>query len=400
MANVPTLRFPGFTEEWQKMRLDELLDFYSTNSLSWEQLEYENGGLYNLHYGLIHVGLPTLVDATAQSLPIIKGEFLPRNYELVKEGDIAFADASEDTNEVAKAVEFTNTATNRIVCGLHTIHARDNKNRTVLGFKGFYFSSPAFHNQIRRLAQGTKIFSVLTKTLSECSVSLPTKDEQIKIASLLKLLDERIALQSKLIEDLKILKSAIVEMLYGQSTSKIRLGAVIKQVSIRNRNGSERKVMSVNNKYGFIAQSEQFEERLVASEDTSNYKVITTGVFAYNPARINVGSIAQYKGDRPCIVSPMYICFECGKQVIGGYLEHFFSTRYFHKEMEKRLEGSVRLCLSFEALCNISISLPPIEQQQKYAQVIGRISDRISTETGILQAYQKQKSYLLSAMFI
>jgi len=175
-------------------------------------------------------------------------------------------------------------------------------------------------------------------------VSLPSKDEQTKIANLLSLIDERIALQSKLIEDLKILKSAIVERLYGQYSSRIRIGTIIKPVSIRNRDGGELEVMSVSNKYGFIAQLEQFEERLVASEDTSNYKVITPGIFAYNPARINVGSIAQYKGDRPCIVSPMYICFECGEQVIGGYLEHFFSTKYFHKEMEKRLEGSVRLC--------------------------------------------------------
>ena len=236
--------------------------------------------------------------------------------------------------------------------------------------------------------------------LKKIPISFPELIERNKIISFLSLLDERIALQSKLIEDLKKLKSAIVEMLYVQSTSKIRLGAVIKQVSIRNRNGSDRKVMSVNNKYGFIAQSEQFEERLVASEDTSNYKVIVPGIFAYNPARINVGSIAQYNGDKPCVVSPMYICFECEEKVIGAYIEHFFSTKYFHKEMEKRLEGSVRLCLSFEALCNISISLPPKEQQQKYAQVVGRILEQISTETDILQAYQKQKSYLLSAMFI
>lgn len=213
-------------------------------------------------------------------------------------------------------------------------------------------------------------------------------------------MDERIALQSKLIEDLKKFKSAIVERLYGQSSSKVRLGAIIKQVSIRNRDGGEREVMSVSNRYGFIAQSEQFEERLVASEDTSNYKVITPGVFAYNPARINVGSIAQYKGDKPCIVSPMYICFECGKQVNSDYLEYFFSTKYFHREMEKRLEGSVRLCLSFEALCNISISLHPIEQQQKYSKVVNSIFDQIRIESDILQEYQKQKLYFLSAMFI
>lgn len=158
--------------------------------------------------------------------------------------------------------------------------------------------------------------------------------------------------------------------------------------------------MSVSNKFGFIAQSEQFEERLVASDDTSNYKVITPGTFAYNPARINVGSIAQYKGDTPCIVSPMYICFDCGKQVVGGYLEQFFSTNYFHKEMEKRLEGSVRLCLSFEALCSIPISLPTIEQQRHCATIIGKISELINTESKIIQAYKTQKEHLLSEMFI
>ena len=173
ILNVPTLRFPGFTDEWQKKNLAELLEFYSTNSLSWEQLKYDGGDIFNLHYGLIHVGLPTLVDSSKYNLPTIKKEFLPRKYELVKEGDVAFADASEDTNEVAKAIEFTNTDGNQIVCGLHTIHARDKANSTVVGFKGFYFSSPAFHNQVRKLAQGTKIFSVSTKILSECSVSLP-----------------------------------------------------------------------------------------------------------------------------------------------------------------------------------------------------------------------------------
>ncbi|NBH93539.1 restriction endonuclease subunit S [Muribaculaceae bacterium Isolate-042 (Harlan)] len=158
--------------------------------------------------------------------------------------------------------------------------------------------------------------------------------------------------------------------------------------------------MSVSNKHGFIAQSEQFEDRTVASEDTTNYKVIKSGIFAYNPARINVGSIAQYKGDETCIVSPMYLCFKCGVDVVGDYLEHFFSTKYFFKEMDKRLEGSVRQCLSFEALCNIPIPLPSIEQQHCTATIIGGISKMIAAESKILQAYTKQKNYLLSTMFI
>lgn len=136
-----------------------MLDFYSTNSLSWDQLEYNTDELQNLHYGLIHVGLPTVVNLDENVLPNIKKEFLPKNYELCREGDVAFADASEDTNEVAKAIEFVNLSDKNVVCGLHTIHGRDNHNLTSIGFKGYSFASESFHNQIRRIAQGTKIFS-------------------------------------------------------------------------------------------------------------------------------------------------------------------------------------------------------------------------------------------------
>ena len=203
------MRFPEFSGEWEKCKVSDLLDFYSTNSLSWEQLEYDTNAMMNLHYGLIHVGLPTMVDLAKDKLPNIKENNMPKNFELCKEGDVAFADASEDTNEVAKTVEFFNLAGKNVVCGLHTIHGRDNKHKTVVGFKGYAFSSAAFHNQIRRIAQGTKIYSISTKNFFECYIGLPSKPEQSKIATLLRLIDERIATQNKIIEDLKLLKSAI-----------------------------------------------------------------------------------------------------------------------------------------------------------------------------------------------
>ena len=103
------------------------MDFYSTNSLSWEQLEYDTDAIMDLHYGLIHIGLPTMVDLSKDKLPNIKEGNTFKNFELCKEGDIAFADASEDTNEVAKVVEFYNLDGKDVICGLHTIHGRDNE---------------------------------------------------------------------------------------------------------------------------------------------------------------------------------------------------------------------------------------------------------------------------------
>ena len=203
------MRFPKFSGEWEICKVSELLDFYSTNSLSWEQLEYGEKAMMNLHYGLIHVGLPTMVDLRRDKLPNVKEGNMPKNFELCKEGDVAFADASEDTNEVAKVIELFNLDNKDIVCGLHTIHGRDNKNKTIVGFKGYAFSSSAFHNQIRRIAQGTKIYSISTKNFSECYVGIPSKAEQTKIATLLRLIDERIATQNKIIEDLKKLNADI-----------------------------------------------------------------------------------------------------------------------------------------------------------------------------------------------
>lgn len=169
---------------------------------------------------------------------------------------------------------------------------------------------------------------------------------------------------------------------------------------MRNKNNLVKTVLSVNNKLGFIKQDEQFEDRMVASEDTSNYKIVTKDDFAYNPARINVGSIARLKSFKEGIVSPMYICFRTIDDIIPEYLEGYFATRSFFTEMQNRLEGSVRLCLSFEGLCNIPIFLPCVEEQIKIGKRIRLLEDKIENESSIKSQFEKQKQYLLRQMFI
>ena len=91
------MRFPEFSGEWKKCKVSDLLDFYSTNSLSWEQLEYDTNAMMNLHYGLIHVGLPTMVDLAKDKLPNIKEDNMPTNFELCKEGDGLYAVECKET---------------------------------------------------------------------------------------------------------------------------------------------------------------------------------------------------------------------------------------------------------------------------------------------------------------
>ena len=395
------MRFPEFNGEWEKCKVSDLLDFYSTNSLSWEQLEYDTNAMMNLHYGLIHVGLPTMVDLTKDKLPNIKEGNMPKNFARCKEGDVAFADASEDTNEVAKAIEFYNLNGNDVVCGLHTIHGRDNSDNTVIGFKGYLFSSMVFHHQIRRIAQGTKIFSINTKNFAECYVGVPSKEEQTKIATLLRLIDERIMTQNKIIEDLNKLKSAIIEMEYTHKTKgNTHIGDFIEQTSKRNKDSAIQNVLSVSNSQGFIQQCEQFENRSVASDDISNYKIVERNCFAFNPARINVGSIARLTTFNRGIVSPMYICFRTKDNLFPEYLDYYFESKQFFTEIQKRLEGSVRQCLSYEGLCNIPLCIPTVEVQQQTGKRLSTLVQEIKLEIGFLELLQKQKKFLLHQMFI
>ena len=197
---------------WEKTYLRSFMQFFPTNSLSWEQLSYKEGAIRNLHYGLIH-GFQTR-GINSASLPMIKNEAVPKQYILCQVGDVAFADASEDTGEIAKSVEFVDTIEGDTICGLHTIHGRDIKNRTVVGFKGFAFNSRYFHNQIKRLAQGTKVFSITANNLSSCYVYLPDLEKQKAIVKLLRSYEEQLIIGRMILKQYEKQKQYLLRQMF------------------------------------------------------------------------------------------------------------------------------------------------------------------------------------------
>ena len=253
---------------------------------------------------------------------------------------------------------------------------------------------------IAKVAQGVSIVHLHGSDLATVQVNYPSIGEQQKISGFLSLIDQRIAIQNRIIEDLKKLRTTLCELMFNQSAPNYRLGDIIEQVSVRNKDEDSLPILSVNNQLGFIEQSEQFENRIVASEDTSNYKIVFINDFAFNPARINVGSIARLKKIEKGIVSPMYICFRIKHGILPEYLEPFFRTKFFHTEMDKRLEGSVRMCLSFEGLCNIPIYIPAVKEQSHAAQRILKLNEIIEIEQSILNNHLARKNYLLGKMLI
>ena len=388
VLNVPHLRFPEFNGEWEKCKVSDLLDFYSTNSLSWEQLEYDTNAMMNLHYGLIHVGLPTMVDLTKDKLPNIKEGNMPKNFARCKEGDVAFADASEDTNEVAKAIEFYNLNGNDVVCGLHTIHGRDNSDNTVIGFKGYLFSSMVFHHQIRRIAQGTKIFSINTKNFAECYVGVPSKEEQTKIATLLRLIDERIMTQNKIIEDLNKLKSAISECIFNSIKGDVVMLSEICDIV---------KGKQINGEY--LSESGEYYVMNGGTEPSGYYS-------EYN---VKANTISISEGGNSCGYVqfnnfPFWSGGHCySLQNIADIVDNLYLYHYLKSKEEAIMKlriGSGLPNIQKKDLAMFKTIVPPFEQQITISTFLSSLERKTEIEERIQNVMQKQKLYLLQQMFI
>ena len=389
--NVPNLRFPGFEGEWEHHYLSEYLDF--KNGL--------NPSAKSFGEGIKFISVMDILNNPFISYDCIRSSVAATDKEkkefCVEYGDILFQRSSETLEDVGHANVYLDNRP--ALFGGFTIRGKKKGDYNPLFFKHL-LDSPTARKKVIVKGAGAQHFNIGQEGLSTVSLSFPSLPEQNKIATLFSLIDERIAIQNRVIEDLRKLKAALCELLYKESDPNYLIGEIIEQTSTRNRKGESLKVLSVSNQLGFIDQSEQFEGRTIASQDTSNYKVVSLDDFAYNPARINVGSIARLKDFEKGIVSPMYVCFRCKNGILPGYLESFFDTDYFFLEMEKRLEGSVRMCLSFEGLCNIPISIPNLQKQKTVGHRIQVLKDKINLEESIFKQLSLQKQFLLSQLFI
>ena len=363
-----------------------------------------------------------MVDIDKDNLPNIIDGNVPKNYELCKEGDIVFADASEDTNEVAKAVEYYNLNGKKVVCGLHTIHGRDNKNKTVVGYKGYAFSSMSFHHQIRRIAQGTKIYSINSKNFSECYVGIPSKDEQQKIADLLRLIDERIATQNKIIEDLKKLKCAIIDEVFcspkqrepnrrfkgcSEPLSTYKMKDFCFRITDKNKDNKCSLVLTIAAQYGLVDQ-ESFFNKSVASENLTGYYILNKGDFAYNRSYSSGyawGAVKRLDNYSEGVLSTLYVCFRADESIVNSdYLSYYFESSKWHKEVSDISGEGARN----HGLLNISVSdyfntehrFATMTEQKCIASMLNAIVIKEQNAIKLVKLYSKQKQYLLRQMFI
>ena len=392
VLNVPNLRFPEFEGEWEEHYLSDYLDF--KNGLNPKPERFGKGIKFISVMDILNNAVITN-DCIRASVDVSEEELLSF---CVENGDILFQRSSETLEDVGRANVYMDNKP--AVFGGFVIRGKKKAEYDPLFFR-YLLASPFARKKIIPMGAGAQHFNIGQEGLNKVKLHFALLDEQKKIARLLSLLDDRISTQNKIIEDLKKLKSAIIEIEYSPKTkTSSHIGDFIVQTSKRNKDNAIQTILSISNRQGFIQQSEQFENRSVASDDTSNYKIVERNSFAFNPARINVGSIARLATFDRGIVSPMYICFRTKDNLFPEYLDYYFESKQFFTEIQKRLEGSVRQCLSFEGLCNIPLSIPTIEVQQKTGKRLSTLAQEIKLEIDFLELLQKQKKFLLHQMFI
>ena len=147
----------------------------------------------------------------------------------------------------------------------------------------------------------------------------------------------------------------------------------------KNRDNLPYESYSVTNENGFIPQNEQFENGgTMATADKSMYYIVSKNSFAYNPARINVGSIGYYDKPENVIVSSLYEVFKTSEDIDDRFLWHWFKSDAFQRMIEQYQEGGVRLYFYYDKLCMCSLPVPDIQEQRKIGKQLDILDNLIT----------------------
>jgi Restriction endonuclease S subunits len=241
--------------------------------------------------------------------------------------------------------------------------------------------------------------------LESIEVLLPTPSEQRKIAEILRTWDEAI-------EKLEALRAVKERRLVGLrdrllfsslQTDKVRtrwrsrrIGEVTRELAERNGDNSlsRNAVMGVTNSRGIVPMREQ-----TVAEDISRYKRLPPRAFAYNPMRINVGSIAMNNGLETVLVSPDYVVFSCNATGIEpDYLDHLRLTRWWLHHINSGGTGSVRQRTYYDDLAALHLPLPELEEQRAIVAILNAAKADLGVTSRMIDAVTRQKRGLMQKL--
>lgn len=413
--NVPALRFPEFSGEWERCALAEICNIVGRIGFR----GYTIQDIVDKGTGAIALSPSNITDNRLSYdkdntyISYFKYEESPEIKVFV--GDIVFVKTGSTVGKVAYVDNILcETTLNPQLVVLKKIKC----NSFLLGQ---ILSASKFQNAIKRITVGGAVPTLSQNEMGKISVSIPQKMEQKKIATLFHLIDERISVQNKIIEDLKKLKSAIVEALfcapkesmpakrlssYSKEWKLVKLFDICQRIQTKNAGRQCRQVLTIAAQYGLVNQ-EDFFNKTVASENLEGYYLLQKGDFAYNKSYSGDyawGAIKRLERYEQGVLSPLYICFRPNIKVDADYLAHYFESKKWYKGIADIAGEGARnhglLNISVIDFFNTIHRIPDLEEQKVIAQFLNKFSSKLSCEQRIMQSLTKQRNYLLQKMFM
>ncbi|MBL7648096.1 MAG: restriction endonuclease subunit S [Candidatus Hydrogenedentes bacterium] len=423
---LPKLRFPEFRDagDWASKCMGILYSFQPTNSYSREKLNYIEGEVKNIHYGDIHTKFATLFDVTREKVPFINlSESLekvnPESYCL--KGDMVFADASEDLDDIGKSIEIVNTNNEKILSGLHTLMARQRDSELVIGFGGHLFKSSSIRKQIKKESQGTKVLGISSGRLSKIKVCLPlNKDEQQKITDCLSSLDALIAAQADKLDALKVHKKGLMQRLFpreGETVPELRfpefrdggeweektLGSIAE--FLKGKGISKADIHSDGNqpciRYGELYTL--YRERI----DTvvSNTNLSPDELFLSHAGDVIIPASGETKIDiatAACVIH-RNVALGSDLNIIRSKQDGVFLSYYLNGtlrlEIAKVAQGDTVVHLYKSNLEKLKVAIPLPEEQRRVADCLSSLDALIDAQAEKLDALKIHKRGLMQQIF-
>lgn len=290
-----------------------------------------------------------------------------------------------------------------------------------------YFETKKWHQGVSEIAvEGARNHGLLNIGIQDFFATvhyLPQElSEQKKIAAFLNLIEKRISVQNKIIEDLKKLKSAIAETLfctpkesmpakrvstYNKEWKLIKLSDICQRVQTKNTGNQCRQVLTIAAQHGLVNQ-EDFFNKTVASENLEGYYLLQKGDFAYNKSYsgdYTWGAIKRLERYDKGVLSPLYICFRPdSSKVDADFLAHYFESKKWYKGVADIAGEGARnhglLNISVIDFFNTTHRIPNLDEQKRIAKILNSLSLKLSCEQRIMQSLVMQRNYLLRNMFI
>ena len=401
----PEIRLKGFEGEWERHSLEECL------SISNERNTNKKYGREDVLSVSDDFGVVNQIKLLGRSYA---GADLS-GYKLVRPGQIIYTKSPLRFKPFGIIKE--NQKEIGIVSVLYAVYnVSDNLNPS---FVDLYFA-PSYRTNnylLPLISKGAKnTINISDENALKGTFHFPIVDEQKSITEYFKSLDSMLQSTTKKIESLKQVKQACLVSMFpqaGETTPRVRFKGFegewedvsFKEISYlsgtKNKENLPLESYSISNEYGFIPQQEQFENGgTMAKADKKMYYIVTPDSFAYNPARINVGSIGYDDLDKDVIVSSLYVVFKTDANTHNPFLNYWFKTPMFKKMIELYQEGGVRLYFFYDKLCSCHFRRPSLKEQQRIASYFRSLDKQISLLEKQLVKLKQIKAACLDKMFV